>query len=592
MAMATTSEIGSLRVRLALDAAEFIKGGKSAEGAMEALAAKASEIGASIGTALKGGLVAIGAGLTLAGIKAAADSLHDLAKTADGIGITTDQLQELGHVALQAGISHETFNETLKTFKDRLKEAFDGSGELVDKLKENDLAFLNTLRGTKDVSDALKLLADHYNELTDNAKRSELANAAFGANTEELTRFLENGSAGIKKMSDEASGLGLVVSKASVQTGTEFAEAIRKLTVVVDESSEAFGVTLKNAIVLVAPLLEGLVGIAIQVIVSIQGISTAIKEAFSTTAAEQVTQLTTKVTDAANALAEAEAKLAKQPGAVGLENIVKTRQGQLDALNQQLAVAQGELDRTTSGIMGPKPADTPVKLPDIKETDDEKAKRLAAEHEAQRIMNQELDRYNTLRREGKKIIDETATPEEAMLDRQDKLNRLLQAGAIDADTYGRAMQKATLVAVGAYAGMASAIAGNLEKVFSNSKAVAIASALINTFEGATKALAAYPPPFNFAVAASVVAAGLAQVANIRKTSKGSTGGGDSGSGATASADTGTGSGSTSTQGGVNQTLFVQGISPTQMFSGDVVRNFAESLLAYQRDGGKVILDRA
>jgi hypothetical protein len=590
--MAASSEIGSLRVRLALDAAEFIKGGKTAEGAMEALADRAQAIGAQISTALVGGLAAIGAGFTLAGIKNAADSLHDLAKTADGIGITTDQLQQLGHAALQAGIDHETFNETLKTFKDRLKEAFDGSGELVDKLKENDLAFLNTLRSTTSAADALNLLADHYRSLTDAAKRSELANAAFGADTEQLQRLLDGGSAGLKKMSDEAAGLGLVISRASIQTGTEFSEAIRKLTAAVDESAEAFGNTLKNAVVLVTPILLELVEVARVVIASISGISTAIKEAFSTTAAEQVAQLTTKIVDASAALADAEAKLAKQPGAVGLENIVKTRQAQLDALNQQLAVAQGELARTTTGAMGPAPEQKKVELPDIKETDDEKAKRLAAEHEAQRIMNQELERYNTLRREGKKIIDETATPEEAMLDRQEKLNRLLQAGAIDADTYGRAMQKATFVAVGAYANMASAIAGNLEKVFSNSKAVAIASALINTFEGATKALAAYPPPFNFAVAASVVAAGLAQVANIRKTSKGSSSGGGSDSGSGGGDVGASNSASTSTQGGVNQTLFVQGISPTQMFSGDVVRNFAAALLQYQADGGKVILDRA
>lgn len=46
------------------------------------------------------------------------------------------------------------------------------------------------------------------------------------------------------------------------------------------------------------------------------------------------------------------------------------------------------------------------------------------------------------------------------------------------------------------------------------KAMAIVSATINTYEGATKALAAYPPPFNFVAAASVIAAGLGHVATI------------------------------------------------------------------------------
>lgn len=50
------------------------------------------------------------------------------------------------------------------------------------------------------------------------------------------------------------------------------------------------------------------------------------------------------------------------------------------------------------------------------------------------------------------------------------------------------------------------------------KALAIANAIMNTYEGATKALAKYPPPFSFALAALTVAAGLAYVAKIASTS--------------------------------------------------------------------------
>ena len=46
------------------------------------------------------------------------------------------------------------------------------------------------------------------------------------------------------------------------------------------------------------------------------------------------------------------------------------------------------------------------------------------------------------------------------------------------------------------------------------KSSAIAQATINTFQGATKAIAELPPPFNFIAAASTVAAGLAQVKKI------------------------------------------------------------------------------
>lgn len=56
----------------------------------------------------------------------------------------------------------------------------------------------------------------------------------------------------------------------------------------------------------------------------------------------------------------------------------------------------------------------------------------------------------------------------------------------------------------------------LAMAFPKNKAFAIASALINTYEAVTKAYASAPPPWNFVLAAAVLAAGLAQVNAIRK----------------------------------------------------------------------------
>lgn len=57
-----------------------------------------------------------------------------------------------------------------------------------------------------------------------------------------------------------------------------------------------------------------------------------------------------------------------------------------------------------------------------------------------------------------------------------------------------------------------------KKAFQAAKAFNIANAVMNTYLGATKALAMFPPPFNFIAAAAVVASGLAQVAAIRSQS--------------------------------------------------------------------------
>lgn len=57
-----------------------------------------------------------------------------------------------------------------------------------------------------------------------------------------------------------------------------------------------------------------------------------------------------------------------------------------------------------------------------------------------------------------------------------------------------------------------------KQAFQAAKAFNIANAIMNTYLGATKALAMFPPPFNFIAAAGVVAAGLAQVSAIRSQS--------------------------------------------------------------------------
>lgn len=63
--------------------------------------------------------------------------------------------------------------------------------------------------------------------------------------------------------------------------------------------------------------------------------------------------------------------------------------------------------------------------------------------------------------------------------------------------------------------MFSALGAQNKKAFEAAKAFNIANAIMNTYMAATKALATYPPPFNFIAAAAAVGMGLAQVAQIR-----------------------------------------------------------------------------
>ena len=77
----------------------------------------------------------------------------------------------------------------------------------------------------------------------------------------------------------------------------------------------------------------------------------------------------------------------------------------------------------------------------------------------------------------------------------------------------RAQQETKLTIISDALGVIAEAVGKETKA---GKALAISQALINTYLGATKALATYPPPFGAIAAATVVAAGLLQVNAIRK----------------------------------------------------------------------------
>jgi len=63
-----------------------------------------------------------------------------------------------------------------------------------------------------------------------------------------------------------------------------------------------------------------------------------------------------------------------------------------------------------------------------------------------------------------------------------------------------------------------AVAGIIDQNSVAGKAIAVAKAIMSTYEGATKALGAYPPPFGAIAAAATVAAGLVNVKKIISTS--------------------------------------------------------------------------
>jgi hypothetical protein len=110
---------------------------------------------------------------------------------------------------------------------------------------------------------------------------------------------------------------------------------------------------------------------------------------------------------------------------------------------------------------------------------------------------------------------------EAAESAQRRLTEITQAGLSERQKFEAmsAKQRATTV-LDSLTAMTAGIAQHSKAAFRINKLAAIASAVINTAEGVTKALSAYPPPLSFAMAAAQAAAGAVQIQAIKATSFG------------------------------------------------------------------------
>jgi uncharacterized protein YjgD (DUF1641 family) len=219
----------------------------------------------------------------------------------------------------------------------------------------------------------------------------------------------------------------------------------------------------------------------------------------------------------------------------------------------------------------------------------EKKETLTEWADAQERLNTLIANNNQLLDEGRAMTEGLRTPQEEMAARLEKINELQRAGAIDAKTAARAQAEAAQIVQDQYTDAASAISGALAMVFEKNKGVAIANALVNTYQAVTKALASNVGyPMNFALAAAAAAQGFAAVRSIQSTSK-SSGGGGAAPAASGGASSAAAAGGGQPGGGRTDTLVVRGLGTNALFDTEAVKVLAGKLVDAQRDGVQVVL---
>lgn len=208
----------------------------------------------------------------------------------------------------------------------------------------------------------------------------------------------------------------------------------------------------------------------------------------------------------------------------------------------------------------------------------EELEELAAHNEAKRLLDEE---YYALR-----------TELEAK--HQEEMRELRERAMTDAERFEAMSLRGRIATVTAgLARMTAGVAQHNEKLFRLNQAAALAEAAIalpKAILDSYKNAGGYP--WGIAPAAAMAATGAAQIQAIRSATFAGGGGGvaPSAAGTTAApatSDIGAGQGG----GGIRERVFrVQGISPTELFSGSAVRGLLEALQEAIDDGGRLVFD--
>lgn len=521
--MAGNATIGALKVSLGIDSAQFTSGLASAQKGLGAFG-KAAGIGlAAVATAAAAAATAMAFA-----VKGAIDHADALSKTAQKAGVATEALSRLEFAAKLSDLSLDQLAGGLQKLSRNMVDVATGStGPAAAAFAALGISVKDSAGNVRASQDIFSDVAERFARMEDGATKTALAIQLFGKSGADLIPLLNSGKDGLKAMADESDRLGLTISTKTGRAAEMFNDTLTRvgaiLSGVVNKVMEAALPALQSfASLLASPqfaqaaqtfgttLLTVLNGVT-QAIV---GVTNAARDLFnylsrgSSTVGMSLEQIKSELATA-NAIVNSPTanSVAKERSAA------YAKQLQQQLANRQVSDPVGE-GASFGDVAGFNPT-----LPDVKPlTADLNA--LATATTAAKAAE---DALKLAMSEGAAVFEATRTPLESAQMELDKLGNLLNKGAIDWETYGRAVDAVRMNTAASVIGMAGQITSALGGLFKDNKAFAVASALINTAEGVTKALA-QGGIWGFAGAAAVAASGAAQIATILSTNPGSSGG--------------------------------------------------------------------
>lgn len=484
-----------LEARLANLQKGFDKAARVAEGNAARMAAAFDKTRAAVATLGGALLAAFSVRAATSWVTDAIDAADAAAKQARQVGMLTEEITALNYAAGLSGVSQEELTTGLVRLSRVAKDADDGIKSAADAFAALGIKIRDNEGRLKSSNQLLGEVAQAYARMPDGIAKTASATELFGRSGAKLISLLNGGKEGLEAFRREAAAAGVVIGGEAAVAAEQFNDNISRLGTSMDGLAQQVAQALLPTLV---QLSERLVQNARDAGLARGAFITLYESMFgSLEPLERAQEQAQGLLDEINNLQSLASTLPDQTSAEarGILRQIDERAAQLEALQRTIKQLQGEAqaapprpvaagaDARAPGkaprapkppkdaappIFGPEiPAPLTDALARIEAADETKLARLRQEmtalvavaesganvppgafaalaeeitalDPAARDAASAMDALQRAMDDGRAVLQATRTPSEQLATEIDRLNRLLQVGAIDWDTYARA----------------------------------------------------------------------------------------------------------------------------------------------------------
>lgn len=224
------AKVGELVIDIRADVARLQSDMQQVKASVDAFSSQLTRAAQAIGTAF----ATFAAGAVAQFVKQQVDAANAVQDLSEKTGLSTQAISELQYAAKLSATDAETLNGGMQKLSLNMTAAAGGSAKAQAAFRALGVdvtAADGTLRSTDDV---FRDLADRFAEMPNGAAKTAAAVAVFGKSGAELIPTLNNGSAGLQQLAEEAAKYGAVVGADVAAQSGRFNDILDKGTMVAE----------------------------------------------------------------------------------------------------------------------------------------------------------------------------------------------------------------------------------------------------------------------------------------------------------------------------------------------------------------------